>query len=145
MLIQSIPAVADINDPVEKKTLVKLAYRLSRALIGNRIADQFQFPKTSTLGTLWSYRMKQRLQRFLKSNQILRSENFSQLLKISVYDDQGLSYRMPNHPHSKINRLVKMLKAVVQPTSNGTRFRLVTGNRDSAIRGNEGICSWQCR
>ena len=100
MLIQSIPAVADINDPVEKKTLIKLAYRLSRALIGNRIADQFQFPKTSTLGTLWSYRMKQRFQRFLKSNQILRSENFSQLLKISVYDDQGLSYRMPDHVHT---------------------------------------------
>ena len=99
MLINGIPSVADIDDPVEQKKLTDLAYRLSRALIGNRLADQFQFPKTSTLGTLWSYRMKQRLQRFLTNKQVLRSDNFSQLLKISVYDD-GLSYKMPNHVYT---------------------------------------------
>ena len=45
ILIQSIPAVADITDPVEKKKLTNLAYRLSRALIGNELANQFQFPR----------------------------------------------------------------------------------------------------
>ena len=100
MLINAIPTVADIEDPVEQKKLTDLAYRLSRALIGNRLADQFQFPKTSTLGTLWFYRMKQRLQRMLTNKQILRSDNFSQLLQISVYDDHGLSYKMPNHVHT---------------------------------------------
>ena len=99
-LIHSIPSVVGISDPAEEGKIVDLAYRLSRSLIGNRLADQFQFPKTFTLGTLWSFRMKQRLQRFLKGNQIIRSENFSQLLQISVYDDQGLSYRMPNHVHT---------------------------------------------
>ncbi len=58
MLIQSIPTVADITDPIEKENPVKLAYRLSRALIGGKIADQFQFPKMSTFGTLFSYRLK---------------------------------------------------------------------------------------
>ncbi len=100
MLINAIPTVADIEDPVEQKKLTDLAYRLSRALIGNRLADQFQFPKTSTLGTLWFYRMKQRLQRMLTDKQILRSDNFSQLLQISVYDDHGLSYKMPDHVHT---------------------------------------------
>ena len=100
MLIQAIPSVADITDPDEKQNLTNLAYRLSRALIGKKRADQFQFPKTSTLGTLFMYRMKQRFQRLLKSTPLIRSENFTQLLQISVYDEGGLSYRMPNHVHT---------------------------------------------
>ena len=100
MLIQAIPSVADITDPDEKQKLTVLAYRLSRALIGKKRAEQFQFPKTSTLGTLFMYRMKQRLQQFLKNTQLIRSENFTQLLQISVYDEDGLSYRMPNHVHT---------------------------------------------
>ena len=52
MLIQAIPSVADITDPEEERNLVNLAYRLSRALIGNKRAEQFEFPKTPTLGTL---------------------------------------------------------------------------------------------
>ena len=103
MLIRAIPAVADIKDPVERDNLVTLAYRLSRALIGNKLADRFEFPKTPLLQglmTLFSYRMKQRMQRFLKKSQVVRSENFTQLLQISVYDEGGLSYRMPNHVYT---------------------------------------------
>ena len=100
MLIKAIPTVADITDPVEKEKLTDMAYRLSRALIGNELADTFQFPKTRVLGTLFSFRMKQHLARFAKSQQVVRSENFSQLLKISVYDEGGLSYKMPDHVHT---------------------------------------------
>ena len=100
LLIQAIPTVADVTDPAEKQNLIDLAYRLSRALIGRKRADQFQFPKTFTLGTLLTYRTKQRLQRYLKRTQLLRSENFTQLIQISSYDKDGLSYRMPNHVHS---------------------------------------------
>ena len=100
LLIQSIPSVANITDPVEKEHLINLAYTLSRALIGNKLANQFEFPRTSTVGVLFIYRMKQRLQQFLKSRQLVRSDNFSQLLQLSVYDEGGLSYRMPNHVHS---------------------------------------------
>ena len=100
MLIQAIPTVAGVTDPVKKKNLTKLAYRLSRALIGNELADRFQFPKTSTLGVLLMYRMKQRMLRFMKSDRLIRSGNFTQLLRISVYDDHGLSYRMPNHVYT---------------------------------------------
>ena len=100
MLIRAIPTVADISDPAEQKRLVHLAYRLSRALIGNKLADQFEFPKSTTLGTLTAFRMKQRLLRLLKSTRLVRSENFTQLLQISVYDDRGLSYKMPSHVHT---------------------------------------------
>ena len=100
MLIQAIPTVADVTDPVEQKKLTTLAYRLSRALIGNELADQFEFPKSFAAGTLFSYRWKQRFLRLLKAKQVVRSENFSQLIEISVYDEDGVSYKMPDHVHT---------------------------------------------
>ncbi len=99
-LIQSIPKIANITDPKEREDVVGLAYRLSRALIGNELANQFEYPKTSTFGTLFLYRMKQRLSHALKDSQIIRSQNFTQLLQISVYDEQGISYKMPDHVHT---------------------------------------------
>ena len=103
-LIQAIPAVADVTDPVERQRLTDLAYRLSRALIGNRLADWFEFPKTPVIGTLFLYRMKQRFQRMLKGDQLVRSGNFTQLLQIAVYDDYGVTYELPDHEkHSMSN------------------------------------------
>lgn len=100
MLIDAIPGVADIQDPDEQKKVTALARRLSRALIGNQLADHFRYPKTTTFGTLFMFRMKQRFQRMLKSDQFIRSGNFSQMIQISVYDESGLSYKMPDHVHS---------------------------------------------
>ena len=102
-LIQSIPSVAGITEPVERQKVLKLAYRLSRALLGNTLADQFQYPKGSSIGTLFLFRNKQRLQRWFKrwgKKGGIRSDNFSQLLQISVYDEGGLSYKMPDHVHA---------------------------------------------
>ena len=96
-LIQAIPAVADVTDPVETQKLTGLAYKLSRALIGNELAERFEYPKSSVIGALFMYRMKQRFGRILKGEQLVRSGNFTQLLQISVYDERGLSYEMPDH------------------------------------------------
>ena len=103
-LIQAIPSVADVTDPVERKKVTDLAYRLSRALIGNKLADRFGYPKTPVIGTLFLYRMKQRFQRVLKSDQSVRADNFTQLLQIAVYDKIGVAYEMPDHEkHSMSN------------------------------------------
>ena len=99
-LITSIPNVAGVTDPVEREKLLILAYRLSRALLGNRLADVFQFPKYSTIGTLFAFRMKERAKRLLKGTPLIRAGNFTQVLQISVYDEGGLSYKMPNHIHT---------------------------------------------
>ena len=102
-LIQSIPEVAGITDPGEKEKVITLAYRLSRALLGKTLADQFQYPKISTTGTLFLFRNKQRMQHLFKrwfKKGGIRSENFSQLLQISVYDEGGLSYKMPDHVYA---------------------------------------------
>jgi len=96
MLIRSIPAVANMEDPVEQRKTMALAYRLSRALIGRQKAADFQYPRSLAVGTLPLFRLKQRLQRVLKGTQLVRLGNFTQLLEISVYDEGGVSYRMPN-------------------------------------------------
>ena len=96
-LIQAIPAVVEVTDPAEIRSVTNLAYRLSRALIGNRLADRFEYPKTPVTGTLFLFRTKQRILRALKGDQLVRSGNFSQLLRISAYDDYGLSYELPDH------------------------------------------------
>lgn len=102
-LVEAIPLTAGIEDPDEQRDVKALAYRLSRSLIGNSLADKLRFPKTNTFGVLLLYRLKQRLQHLLKSKQSIRSENFTQMLEISVYDEVGLggmSYRMPDHVQS---------------------------------------------
>ena len=99
-LIKAIPSVAGITDPVEKRKTTALAYRLSRALIGKERATQFQYPWSPTVGALLLFKLKQRIQRKFKNTQLLRSGNFSQLLEISVYDEGGVSYRMPDHVHA---------------------------------------------
>ena len=98
-LINAIAPVAGVTDPKEQEDLTDLAYRLSTALIGQELAGHFGYPKHSRLSTtltLRSFRLKQRLLRFLHSKQIVKSQNFSQLLQISVYDEGGISYRMPD-------------------------------------------------
>ena len=96
-LINAIPGVANISNPTEQKKTIALAYRISRALIGNSLADSFNYPKTQVLGTLVSYRIKQRIQHWVKKTSITRSNNFLQLLNISIYDEEGVSYKMPDH------------------------------------------------
>lgn len=98
-LIQSIPSVAKIDDKAEQQKIVKLAYRLSRALIGNELADAFGYPKQRPwhVGTLALFRARQRLLRRWSGTETVRANNLTQLLQISVYDEAGLSYRMPDH------------------------------------------------
>jgi len=98
-LIRSIPVIAGVEKPSEQKKVTALAYRISRALIGNDLADAFEYPKSSTRGTLFAFRLKQHLQRRLKGSQLVRLNNFTQLLQISMYDRDrgGVSYRMPDH------------------------------------------------
>ena len=96
-LINSIPGVANIEDPVEQRKTIALAYRLSRALIGGQLADSFQYPKTRVVGTLFGFRTKERLKRRVKSSKLIRAGNFVQLLDISIFDSEGIGYRMPDN------------------------------------------------
>ena len=100
-LIGAIPLVAGIEDTAEQQRVRQLAYRLSRALIGDDLADQLAFPKTWTLGTLRGFRLKQWWEKSRAGAQGVRSQNFTQMLDISVYDDPNVTYRMPDHWDSR--------------------------------------------
>ena len=99
-LIAAIPSTAGIEGARKQRNITKLAYRLSRALIGNRLADQLGFPPMNTTGSLLAFRTRQRLKRFVHGRQKVRLSNFSQLLDMSVYDSPEDGYRMPDHYES---------------------------------------------
>ena len=150
-LIQAIPSVADVADPVEEKKLMDLAYRLSRALIGNQLSNRFDFPKHSTIGTLFSYRMKQRIKRMLRGGQLVSADNFAQLMTISVYDKRGLSYKMLDHvKHSKSSpwlsrhfevSLQTSLTRQIQSYEPGDKRRGPRAREGPFVRGNKSYTS----
>ena len=95
--LDSAALTAGVTDPAEQRSITNLVYRLSRALMGKELADQLQLPKNRIPGTLFLYKVDQRLKRFLKDKNLTKSENFAQLMQAAAYDDAGLSYKMPDH------------------------------------------------
>ena len=63
-LINSAPMVIGITEPVQRQKLADFAYRISRGLIGDEIADAFRFPRGKRL-TLPVYRLRNRLERLV--------------------------------------------------------------------------------
>ena len=98
--IGTVPELLGVDKPAKKKRLLNALYRTSRALIGNELADTLQFPKQSTIGALAFIRI-QRKAKILYSKVMpgARSHDFNNfvgVLQRSVYDDTGISYRMPD-------------------------------------------------
>ena len=102
--VNNVPKVAGIDDPKEAKAVRGLVFRLSRALIGNDLADALQFPKSNRIGTLYYFRMKQVVTRMIKGEKSSHLADFLQLLDVSQYDLEGMSYEMPDHYHTSKQR-----------------------------------------
>lgn len=102
-LINSAPLVANITDPSARRKLVnQVIYPISRALVGNRLADQLNFPRNRRIAfPLLAYRIDQRVQRLRAAFRKEVPQSFGTLLEASAYDDAGLSYRLPNHAHDE--------------------------------------------
>jgi len=101
-LINSAPLVAGIVDSAARKKLVNnVIYPVSRALIGDDLADQLNFPKSRLPFTLLSFRLDQRIKRLRARFLNEGGTNFVTLLEASAYDDSGLSYRLPDHAHAE--------------------------------------------
>ncbi len=102
-LINSAPLVANITDPEERRHSVRdVIYPISRALVGNKLADQLNFPRKGGVPfPLLAYRIDQRLQRLKARYRREGVRNFATLLEASAYDDAGVSYRLPDHPHDE--------------------------------------------
>lgn len=104
-LLNSAPYVAGIPDQDNRHKMTKYAYRLSRALIGDKLADDLRYPVGSTLGVLMHFRNMGRLRRLMGSSFPKLVNNpyvyFSGLLEVSTYDEAGISYRIPDHVYAE--------------------------------------------
>lgn len=108
-LINSAPVVVGIDDPEARRALTRKIYRISRALIGNSLADALRYPPSSTFGVLPMIRLGNQLDMALQKwwpavGRRRQASQFFQLVELSHYDAQGLSYRMPGQLHAEKDR-----------------------------------------
>ena len=100
-LINSAPLIVGATDTAKRRAFTSFVYRVSRALIGDALADQLRFPKQWTAGLLvvmrWQFRFRRLLDRFVPGRAGARhSRNFVTLLERAVVDEAGISYRLPD-------------------------------------------------
>ena len=105
-LVNSVPLVVGIEEPQERHNLAKLVYSVSRALIGNDMADQLKFPKHRIWGVLFWIRLQARYNRVMQKLSLGRSgihkaNNFSHIISASAYDEEGISYEMADHVYAE--------------------------------------------
>lgn len=105
-LVNSAPLVVGINDPAEGQKLSQYVYKVSRALIGDTLANQLNYPKQSTFGVLPWFRTQARYDRFKerflpKMARKSNISNFTTLMSGSWYHDDGITYDLPDHVYAE--------------------------------------------
>ena len=108
-LISSVPMLLGLSIRGQGEDLRMLAYTVSRAFIGDDLADRLRFPPAKTQGIIkqmWLNIKIQRLKRRLLPGraQADRFNNFTGLIQVSVYDE-SISYRLPDHVYSENSNL----------------------------------------
>ena len=108
-LVNSAPLVAGITDPAERRRLVQYVFRVSRVLIGDTLADQLEYPKQTTIGVLTWFRMQERYGRimerlFPRRVQGSNFTKFTSLIDVSVFDESGITYALPDHVYAEKSR-----------------------------------------
>ncbi len=95
-----VPELIGITEPKKAKRMLNDLYRISRALIGNELADSLEYPKQVTFGALLAARIQRKIQtiasKVIPGATPMAVTNFAGLLHRSVYDEIGISYRMPD-------------------------------------------------
>ena len=104
-LINSAPAVAGIKDKEERRFLVHdRIYPISRALLGEELADRLNFPKSRKIrskGILLQFRMDTRYKRFMRRMLRRGGDSMDSVFAASLYDSAGLTFELPDHAHSE--------------------------------------------
>ncbi len=100
-LINSAPLITGATDPKKRQAMAKFVYRVSRALVGDDLADQLRFPSQRTTGVLfmlkWQHRFVAFLSRLLPGGWARRrANNFVTLLQRSLFEEAGIPYRLPD-------------------------------------------------
>ena len=99
-LVEALPVIAGMTDPEDRKAMTVRTYRIARALLGDDLADQLDFPRMRTTGLVAWMRANRRARRAARRlipdlGRKRRGENFAFLLEAAMLGD--LDYRMPDH------------------------------------------------
>ena len=103
-LVNSAPLIAGIDDPRGRKKLASYVFRVSRALIGAPLADELMYPRYPTFGVLWWFRMQNRYDDFMNrlfTSRVRNNNKLTGLLDVSMFDEGGITYKMPDHVHAE--------------------------------------------
>ena len=105
-LVNSAPLLVGITEARDRQRLASYVYRVSRCLIGNEKADALHYPNLSTFGVIRYFRLTQRYGYLLDRLLPIRRQNsdharFMSLLEVSIYDDGGISYALPDNAHGE--------------------------------------------
>ena len=103
-LINSAPLIAGIDDDDERRNLSGYVAQISRALIGNEMADALRYPKSRTFGSLWKFRTANWVDRIkdrLMPGRSGAEATLNTLFDVSHFDELGISYRLPDHVHAE--------------------------------------------
>ena len=108
-LVNSAPVIAGITDPPARRKLAKYIFRVSRAMIGNEMADRLNYPSNPTFGVLAWFRMQRRYHRFMKVRfPRLAPESsftaFNTLLEVSALQELNIEYKLPDHVYAEESR-----------------------------------------
>ena len=108
-LINSAPVVAGIDAPEARRKLAKYIFVVSRAMIGDDVADQLNYPPSRTFGVLAWFRLQRRYHQFMRNRlpRLTRESNFAAfntLLEVSALQELGIDYRLPDHVYAEKSR-----------------------------------------
>ena len=103
-LIHAAPVLVNMGGADAEK-LVRRVYRLSRALIGDELADQLQYPKLNTWGQLLFFALEQRIKAaYNKLTKGHLAESFELMTQISNYEEEGISYKLPDSAFAELSK-----------------------------------------
>ena len=102
VIINSAALVAHVLEPAERQALTSQGYRISRAFIGNELADQLEYPKQRTFYILPALRAERQLNKTIDyllpgRASSRKAQALDSLLNAATPDNfgVGISYRLP--------------------------------------------------
>ena len=108
-LVNSAPLVLGVTDRQPRRDMARYIFEISRALIGDPLADDLRFPRTGALGKLTWLRLRTRYNSFMATRLPMfarrtRFHQLGELLRTAAFEQNGIPYRLPDHVYAELSR-----------------------------------------